>query len=167
MPKTRHAVRYWLDAQGRNDRKNARICDKLLLALPTELHPLQRQALLSRFMGELTGGLVPWFAAIHDKGEDSHNPHAHIVIRDRHTQSGRRHLNLSEKGSTKRLHTVWKSILDETLIQYGHQPTPKSQNKARGVASNEKTIQSYQQPLKTHPRATQGKISAYPLLTHP
>ncbi|MCA8930380.1 MAG: conjugal transfer protein TraA, partial [Alphaproteobacteria bacterium] len=37
MPTERHAARRWLDREERRDRQNARVIDKLTVALPREL----------------------------------------------------------------------------------------------------------------------------------
>ena len=62
--------------------ENARICDKLMLALPGELTPEQRYEAVHTFMQDLGQGRIVWCAAYHEKGEDAHNPHAHIVLKD-------------------------------------------------------------------------------------
>jgi hypothetical protein len=77
-------------------RKNARVIDKLRLALPRELTDSQRAALVTGFMEGLTGGKIAWFAAIHQSGKDAHNPHVHIAIHDRDVETGRRVLRLSD-----------------------------------------------------------------------
>lgn len=68
--------------------ENARICDKLMIALPLELNPEQRYDAVHSFMQELGQGRIAWCAAHHDSGEDSHNPHAHIVFKDADIATG-------------------------------------------------------------------------------
>lgn len=68
MPPGREAG-LWLDGQERADRKNARVIEKLVAALPIELTPEQRADLVRDFAAEIGGGKVPWLAAIHDKGK--------------------------------------------------------------------------------------------------
>ena len=70
--------------------ENARICDKLMIALPGELAPEQRYEAVQTFMQELGQGRVAWCAAYHEKGEDTHNPHAHIVFKDADIDTGRK-----------------------------------------------------------------------------
>lgn len=77
-------------------RKNARVADKIRLALPIEHTPEQRVRLVRDFMAELTGGNVPWYAAIHQEGDDAHNPHVHIIICDKHVKTGKRTLCMSD-----------------------------------------------------------------------
>lgn len=97
MPPDPQSARTWMDAHERQARKNARLCDKLRLALPRELDESQRSALVREFMDGLTGGnRVPWYAAIHQTGKDAHNPHAHIVVVDRDIETGKRVLALSD-----------------------------------------------------------------------
>lgn len=83
------AVR-WLKAQEKADRKNARVADKLIIALPRELDALQHSELIRSFAEALTEGKASWFAAIHAKGKDRENPHCHLLVRDRDIVTGRR-----------------------------------------------------------------------------
>ena len=96
MPGKPLEARAWMDSQERDDRKNARLGDKIRLALPREMTPEQRAGLVRDFMGQLGQGRVPWFAGIHQTGEDQHNPHVHIFVRDRDIESGKRVLRLSD-----------------------------------------------------------------------
>lgn len=86
----------WIDRQEAFDRKNARVLDKVRIALPRELNEEQRAELVRAFCQDITGGRVPWLAGIHQTGEDAHNPHAHIVVRDRDIETGKRVLRWSD-----------------------------------------------------------------------
>jgi len=70
--------------------ENARIADKLMIALPVELNREQRYELVRSFMQELGHGRISWCAAHHDSGEDAHNPHAHILFKDADIDTGRK-----------------------------------------------------------------------------
>ena len=83
MPETRRQAIAWMKSEERDDRKNARVIDKLVLALPRELSPIHQYALVKAFAEELTQGRASWFAAFHTKGKDRTNPHCHLVLRDR------------------------------------------------------------------------------------
>ena len=99
-------ARTWLDAQEAADRKNARVIDKVMLALPCELTAEQQSALVRSFAESVTEGRAPWLAAIHQ--DHPENPHAHLVIRDKDLETGKRVVGLSEKGSTDRLREAWE-----------------------------------------------------------
>ena len=118
------AARAWLDAQEEADRKNARVIDKLEIALPHELDQAQRVELVRAFVHELGGGKsVPFFAAFHDKAgtKDEANPHVHLVIRDRDPATGKgRVIGMSEKGSTERAREIWEQICNEALRDLNH-----------------------------------------------
>jgi hypothetical protein len=118
------AARAWLDAQEEADRKNARVIDKLEIALPLELDQAQRVELVRAFVQELSGGkAVPFFAAFHDKAgtKDEANPHVHLVIRDRDPATGKgRVIGMSEKGSTERAREIWEQICNEALRDLNH-----------------------------------------------
>ena len=96
MPDDPQEARTWMDSHERSARKNARLCDKLRIALPRELNEAQRAQLVQDYVGELTQNRVPWYAALHQTGKDRSNPHAHIVLVDRDIETGRRVLNLSD-----------------------------------------------------------------------
>jgi hypothetical protein len=63
MPPGREAGQ-WLDGQERAERKNARVADKMVVALPTELTPEQR-APSGGWRGWGSGILSPISAIIH------------------------------------------------------------------------------------------------------
>jgi hypothetical protein len=113
------AVRSWLDGQEASDRKNGRVLDKVRVAFPIELNPDQQHALITDFGQRLTGGHVPWLAAIHNGPQDADNPHAHVIVRDRHIETGKRALALSEKGSTDKIRELWETVANEHLARAG------------------------------------------------
>ena len=90
MPASKGLAMRWLRAQERADRKNARVADKLVLALPVELTRKQQIALVYGFAEALTKERASWFAAIHAKGKDVKNPHCHLLVRDRDVDTGKR-----------------------------------------------------------------------------
>lgn len=110
----------WINREERADRANARVVDKVMVAIPVELNAEQRTQLIRNYADIMTGGVCPWFAAIHDQGKDASNPHAHIVFRDRHIDHGKRHMMLSEKGSTERLRQAWEAAANKALMRCGY-----------------------------------------------
>lgn len=134
MPEERKAARRWLDAQERADRKNARVIDKITVALPLELNRRQRRHLVRHFADTVTKHRASWFAAIHQKGKDAHNPHAHLVIRDRDPATGKRVALLSEKGSCKKLRRLWEEAVNEALAAQGSAVrVSRLSHQARGI----------------------------------
>lgn len=119
MPMGAKAVSTWLNQQEEADRKNARVIEKIRAALPIELHPLQQQQLIRRYAYRITQGRAPWLAGIHDQGKDAHNPHAHLIIRDRDIATGRRVANLSEKGACEWLRRLWEEEANRALEKAG------------------------------------------------
>ncbi len=120
MPEQRHEAHAWLDQAETSDRKNGRVCDKVMLALPRELSPEERANLVCDFARQVGQGKAPWLAAIHDKGKDAENPHAHLLIRDKDPETGKRVACLSEKGSTERLRELWETTANAHLQRAGH-----------------------------------------------
>jgi hypothetical protein len=90
MPEGRVRAMRWLRAEEKADRVNARVADKLVIALPRELSRQQHVELLWGFAEDLSQGRVSWFAAIHAKGKDRLNPHCHLLVRDRDVRTGKR-----------------------------------------------------------------------------
>ncbi|MGM5031149.1 MobA/MobL family protein [Tardiphaga sp. 803_E3_N1_3] len=103
------------------DRKNARVIDKLMLALPRELSSEQRAELVRGFAEDVTNGRAPWLAAFHEKGKDRQNPHCHLVLRDRDYETGKRVIGTSEVGSTERLRQKWEEHANRALQLAGCQ----------------------------------------------
>lgn len=114
------AARSWLDEQEAGDRKNGRVIDKVMLALPRELSPEQRVTLVREFAEDVTQCRASWVAGIHDQGKDAPNPHAHLVIRDRDPETGKRVIGMSEKGSTEMLREKWENAANRALERAGH-----------------------------------------------
>ena len=56
MPQERHEARAWIDRAEANDRKNGRVYDKVMVALPHELDMEQRIELVRQFGHEATQG---------------------------------------------------------------------------------------------------------------
>lgn len=115
MPVGRNTARAWLDAQEQADRKNARVIDKLTIALPRELDRRQRRRLVIAFAEKLTAGRASWLAAIHQAGKDASNPHVHLVVRDRDPETGKRVIMLSEKGACDRVRILWEETANAAL----------------------------------------------------
>lgn len=117
MPTEPQAAMEHLQAAEDKDRANARVIDKVMLALPRELDARQRHELVRAFAEEVTDGRAAWLAAFHEGGKDAENPHVHLVIRDRDAETGRRVAHLSERGSTERLRKLWEEHANRALAQ--------------------------------------------------
>lgn len=130
MPGVRRQAVAWLRQEERDDRKNARVIDKVVLALPRELPVEARYAVVTAFAEALTQGRASWFAAFHMHGKDKGNPHCHLVLRDRDHETGKRVMFLSagkkeaalrrEKGkaaptTVKDVRALWERYANEAL----------------------------------------------------
>ncbi|WP_407052118.1 MobA/MobL family protein [Methyloraptor flagellatus] len=101
------------------DRKNGRVADKFMIGLPKELTPEQRYEAVRGFAEEITKGKAPWMVAYHDKGKDAHNPHCHLIIRDRDPATGKRVFGTTNLGSTLRLRKLWEQHGNRALERAG------------------------------------------------
>lgn len=111
----------WMRREELADRANARLIDKVMVALPRELSPTEQTALLDAFCRRITGGQVPWLAAIHR--DHPENPHAHIVVRDRAFGTGKRVLRwntLAKGAATQMLREAWEQEANRALERAGH-----------------------------------------------
>jgi hypothetical protein len=132
MPTEPAQARTWMNQAEQTDRVNARVIDKVRIALPRELTPEQRIQLVQDFARDLTDNRVPWFAAIHAAGKDAHNPHCHLVIRDRDIETGKRVLRLSdskrdrakagmEPSAAEWVRAKWEAQANQALERAGHE----------------------------------------------
>ena len=113
-------TRAWLDEAEAADRKNARVADRIMLALPVELDPAARIELVRAFVQDLAGGqAVPWLAAFHDLAPDADNPHCHLLLRDRGVATGKRVVGLSERGAVDRVRLAWEQAANAALEAHG------------------------------------------------
>lgn len=134
MPASRNQARAWLQEQEHSSRKNERMIDKIMGALPRELSREQQNQLVRDYAERMTQGRAPWFAAIHRKGKDADNPHMHLVIRDRDPQTGKKVAQLSSKGSTHRVRLAWEQDVNEALKKAGlSERVDRRSLKAQGI----------------------------------
>ncbi len=133
MPYDPSDARNWTDRAERASRKNARVLDKIRIALPRELSDVERAALVEEYMADLAGGRrVPWYAAIHQTGKDTLNPHVHIAVHDRDMDTGKRVLRLSDSARDRAkdglpgpkavdwIRERWEETCNRALEQAGH-----------------------------------------------
>lgn len=158
MPPERHAARRWLDREERQDRQNARIIDKITAALPRELNARQRRMLVMAFAERVTRGRAAWLAAIHQSGADAHNPHAHIVIRDRDPETGKRVALLSEKGACRRIRLLWEQAVNAALEALGSpQRVTRLSHAARGIETPPQRHRGPQRPEERQEREKENR----------
>ena len=125
-------VQEWLSEQEQSDRKNARVVDKIMFALPRELTPEQRYELAHDYAKEISLERTLYFFAIHETGKDASNPHCHLVIRDRDIETGQKVIGFSdskkqwkERGRDQESATHWirerlEYKINEHLEKAGH-----------------------------------------------
>ena len=119
MPAAPAAARAWLDREEQADRKNARVIDKIIMALPRELGREDWRRLVEAFADDLTAGQASWLSAIHAAGRDAGNPHVHLIVRDRHHRTGKRVAKLSDKGAVQRVRALWERHCNRALKAAG------------------------------------------------
>ena len=128
----------WFRQQEQGERKNARMSDRFIGALPRELTPDQCIEAVEKFCRDVTHDRVPWHFALHleldKKNEPDWNPHVHIIFRDRDIETGRRYLytsagpkeraQLDAQGidywTTKDFREKWSADMNHALERAGH-----------------------------------------------
>lgn len=120
LPEGTYRIASWFDRREPLLRKNARMVDKIMVALPLELNIDQRVALIEKFLSEITGNKIPWIAAFHQLGKDEANPHVHIAIHDRDLDTGKTLCGLSMQGSTQKIRELWAKLINESLKVAGY-----------------------------------------------
>jgi hypothetical protein len=149
VPRTRAGVAAWMGHAQRTDRKNARVADRLMSALPLELtRRAERAALVRDFYDRLTVrperarpsgpnciATIPYFAGLHDLAGDADNPHQHGVLRDRCLCCGSRVVGLGELGTTEWIRATWEATVNAHLSAAGFYETVDRRSYARlGIA---------------------------------
>ena len=119
MPRARMAAAQWLNAQEETSRKNERMIDKIMVALPLELSEKQQNDLVRAYLEKLTGNRCAWFFAIHRKGKDAANPHAHIVIRDRDLETNKRILDMSASKKDRKKKGLPEDAMHHIRVTWG------------------------------------------------
>jgi hypothetical protein len=138
IPAEPKAAEAWFREQEKGARKNARMSDRFIGALPRELTPDQCIVAVESFCREVTQDRIPWHFALHleldKKNEPDWNPHAHIIFRDRDIETGKRFLHTSagpkeraqfdKKGiqywTTKDFRGAWEAQMNRALERAGH-----------------------------------------------
>lgn len=150
-------VAEYLKACEDKDRKNARVIDKVMLALPKELNQVERVKLVREFAEHVTQGRAPWLAAFHDKGKDARNPHCHLVLRDRDPKTNKRVIGTSEKGSTEQLRESWELFANQALERAGRSERIDRRTLAEQGIEREPTIHEGPQSQAMDKRGVQPK----------
>lgn len=116
MPLNWHAQQRFLKRQEDALRKNGRVCDKFIIAVPREFTQDQAEILLRRYGRRIGKGRTPFMFAFH---WDEHNPHAHGIFIDRDIETGKRVFGTSELNSTARLKIEWESEVNAFMAELG------------------------------------------------
>lgn len=134
MPDDPKGAMRWLRKEERADRANARVADKLVIALPRELSLAENVALVREFAEAVSRSRAPWIAAVHAKGKDRNNPHCHLMVRDRDPNTGERvslfsagpkevairlAKGLSEPMTIHRVRALWEDVANRALARAG------------------------------------------------
>ncbi len=116
MPIQYHKVQRWLKEHETNLRKNGRVCDKFIIAIPREFNPKEAEAVLRRFGRRIGAGVAPFLVGLHLNAK---NPHAHMMFIDRNPETGKRVFGTSELGSSEKLKLIWAEEVNHRFQEMG------------------------------------------------
>jgi len=114
------------NAEAAAKKKNGRVCERFIIALPVEANAEERLQLAREFGERLSRGKASYLGAIHDKsGNDKNNPHAHFVFFDAHTKSGGRGrprsvLGLARKNAVQDAAKLWADTHNSLMLGWGY-----------------------------------------------
>lgn len=105
--------RSWLNEYEQNSRSNARIIDKVVVALPREFSSDQQIEVTRNFVNSIGDGkLSNYVFAIHND-KDNNNPHAHISFVGIDKDTGKKIRSLYDRGSAERMRETWANTVNE------------------------------------------------------
>ncbi|WP_155805608.1 MobA/MobL family protein [Phaeobacter inhibens] len=115
-------------AEEEAQKRKGRVCERFVIALPSEASPEQREALTRAYAEQMSKGIAGYVAAIHDQhGNDSKNPHAHFVLFDVQQKTGGRGrpkstLGLARKNAIEGAAKLWAELHNEMMRGWGFGP---------------------------------------------
>lgn len=141
--------RAFLSVEKQSTRKNARLGDTLIVSLPVEVSEPHRKIMMDRFISRLTfGGQTFAYGVEHT--DHPHNLHFHVVLIDRHQQTGksvghfghsrsyRKKMGL-EPNVTEWMRLEWEATGNEVFAEFGYDLTfDRRSNLERGLEPAEK-----------------------------
>jgi hypothetical protein len=116
MPRQYHAVQRYLHAREDSIRKNGRVADKFIIAIPREFNQEQAEDILRRWGEKVSHSRAPYLFAFH---WNDHNPHAHCIFIDADCETGRRVFGTSERRSTESLKYIWADTVNTRFKELG------------------------------------------------
>ena len=120
---TQDRARLWQAVEDSEKRKDAQLCREINLALPVELTPAERQALVVEFVQSefVSKGMIADLA-IHHQNEA--NPHAHIMLTTRHIGPdgfGQKAREWNDRAVIQNTRKAWADIANVFLERAGHE----------------------------------------------
>lgn len=134
MPVQYHAAQRFLSEREDTIRKNGRVCDKFIIALPREMTMEQGIDTLRDFGYRLSDGRAPFLFSIQDFNSD--NPHAHFVYVDADVTDGKRVFKTTDRDSTDRIKKIWSETCNEHLLELG-----RTEQIAFGTANDDNAVE--------------------------
>ena len=116
-------ARLWQAVEDSEKRKDAQLCREINIALPVELTPAERQALVVEFVQSefVSKGMIADLA-IHHQNEA--NPHAHIMLTTRHIGPdgfGKKAREWNDRAVIQNTRKAWADIANVFLARAGHE----------------------------------------------
>ncbi|MEP2890448.1 MobA/MobL family protein [Tateyamaria sp.] len=112
-------------AEDEAQRRKGRVCERFVIALPSEASREQREALTRAYAEQLSKGIAGYIAAIHDQHDnDTKNPHVHFVFFDIQQKTGGRGrpkstLGLARKNAIENAARAWAELHNRMMRDWG------------------------------------------------
>jgi relaxase-like protein len=119
MPRQYHAAQRFMDTREQGIRKDGRVCDKFIIAVPREMKQEEACDVIRKFGQRLTKGRAPFLFTLQDWG--SPNPHAHFVLVDADIETGRRVVKTTDLNSSERIKIIWEETCNGELSRLGYE----------------------------------------------
>lgn len=131
-------------------RSNARVSDTFHTGLPACMSRREMESTINSFMWAVSKqGRAPIAGFLQDL--DSHNPHFHVMFFDRDKDTGKRVQQMSEAGSTKRMRTLWRTVANSKLEEYGYDVRIDERTVAEQAREPLSTAKEIEPPLQQEP----------------
>lgn len=112
-----HKVTRELAAREQRTRKNGRVIDKFVIALPREMTMEQAVRSLHTFGHQLTEDRAWYLFSIQDWNQN--NPHCHFILVDEDRETHKRVFGVSRLDSTARVKRLWQDVANDDMAALG------------------------------------------------
>lgn len=153
-------IRRVLEDRENRIRKDGRVIEKFIIALPREMTMEQSIGTVHKFGFRLTrGGQAPYYFSIQDW--NTHNPHVHFVLIDQHRETGKTVAKAWERNSTHRFKRLWQDVANDDMAALGIDARidfDAAEEKAQALREQETANDNLEPAREAAPLSTDSEI---------